>query len=618
MIDTKPIELDLQHMSMQAEASPAPEIQKLSPAQMAALASALGRKHGLNVEFGNFSTAATDGNTILLPLTSRENSWIVRGYLDHETAHVRLTDFGQVPNHTPFRKTLWNVLEDVRIEGLMPLLYPGMASNYRALIRELRSQTPALFDVNGGDPPEAIIATYISLMLRSLYLRQAELALLALNAREVFVETFGEDLEQDLFSLIMRVSNTKSTGGIVQLVDEIIELLQRYAVEPPQNQGQAQEDEDGGDTGEAPEQGSEQADDEAGAEEADGDQGRTDNADEPGEPGDDSGSEQGNDTQASGAAKPKKDAVASGSDIDNGPASPHAAIQQALESQEEMGDLGEQLRDLARDKERAAASPLYEIARPAPANRLRLEGYLPQKTQAASGLVAELSSRLRGLLQAKNLQHATPGMSGNRIARNRLHRIRTGDPHLFLKKSPKKMVNTAVHLLIDNSTSMSEGRRFFQTRESVLALIKAFEPIGGVNLGASIFPAYYPYDGRHTIPVATVLDHNQRPGRTILYPGEPRGETPLGPALRHAVSVMVAVQEPRKILLILTDGEPDCTHDAGDSIQEAAGLGIEVLALGIEQLVYPDIFPHFEIVESARELPKKVFALLEQVLLQHT
>jgi nitric oxide reductase activation protein len=80
---------------------------------------------------------------------------------------------------------------------------------------------------------------------------------------------------------------------------------------------------------------------------------------------------------------------------------------------------------------------------------------------------------------------------------------------------------------------------------------------------------------------------------------------------------MLATQEPRKVLLILTDGEPDCTDDARLAVDEAVNLGIEVLALGIEQLVYPDIFPHFEVVESAQDLPEKMFALLEQVLLEH-
>ncbi len=590
MLSFTDIDTELEGLAMQSGTGLLAEIQKLSPAQMAALATALGRRHGIKVEFDQCGTAATDGNTIVLPLTSKDNSWIVRGYLDHETAHVRLTDFDQVPAGAPFRKTIWNVLEDVRIEAQMAMQYPGMRSNYRALVRELRQSAPHFFRIGDTSCPEAVIAAYISLMLRALYLKQPEVADLAIDARNVFVSVFGQDLERELLSVILKISDASTPESVVALVDEIIALLNRHIQEAPQSRP--------GDNAEAGEQHPEDC---GSGESASGDNTEPQNGDA---------------DNPSGPDESKPDQSQSHSD----PGSVKAAIQQALNSPAEIGDFGQRLIELARKKERATASPLYEIARPASANRLRLEGYLPQKIQASSGLVAELSSRLRGLLQAKKLQHATPGMSGNRIARNRLHRIRTGDPHLFLKKSPKKAVNTAVHLLIDNSTSMSESRRFFQTRESVLALIKAFEPIGGVNLGASIFPAYYPYDnlgGRHTIPVATVLDHNQRPGKTILYPGEPRGETPLGPALRYAVSVMAARQEPRKVLLILTDGEPDCTYDAGDAIQEAVGLGIEVVALGIEQLVFPDIFPHFEIVESARDLPGKMFALLEQVLLQH-
>jgi nitric oxide reductase activation protein len=409
---------------------------------------------------------------------------------------------------------------------------------------------------------------------------------------------FGQDLEQELLSVILKISDATTPESIVDLVDEIIELLNKHMQEQAENNADAGDESDPEDCD---------------SKETQSDTTPGDNT----QPGD---SEDNTEQEASASDENGNGQEQSQSKSQKNSGSVKTAIKQALDSAYEIEDFGQQLMELAQRKERAASSPYYEIAQPVPVARLRAEGYLPKKIHASSSLVAELSSRLRGLLQAQDLYHASPGMSGNRIARNRLHRIKTGDPHLFLKKSPKKMVNTAVHLLIDNSTSMTDGRRFFKTRESALALIKAFEPIRGINIGASIFPAFYPYvkfGETHSIPVATVLNHNRHPGKTILYPGEPNGETPLGPALRYAASVMLATQEPRKVLLILTDGEPDCTDDARLAVDEAVNLGIEVLALGIEQLVYPDIFPHFEVVESAQDLPEKMFALLEQVLLEH-
>ena len=601
------------------------QIQKLSPAQMAVLASGLGRKHGVKIEFGDFSTAATDGKTISLPLTSKENSWIVRGYVDHEAAHVRMTDFALIPWQSVFHRSLWNILEDIRIEAYMPMLYPGMASNYRALIRELRNTTPGFFEIGQGAPPESIIATYISLMLRSMYLKQVEVADLAINARQVFVDTFGAQLERDLFSEIITISDVNSPKDVLDMVEKIIRVLAWHAEEQPQGnagpddepdknpdaasdgasgaaQVQAQGDEDD------PAQGDASQDENQGTPE-DFDIERTagpQDSDSAGTGDDGQGQTSDNDNLQGTGDNPQAE---TGSDA-------KARILEALASDDEIGDLGKQLQDLTWAKETNTDPNTYEIARPVNNADLVATGYKPYPVKASSAVVARLSSRLRGLLQAQDLQHGKPGMAGNRIARNRLHRIKTGEPRLFLKKHPQAQVNTAVQILIDNSTSMSENDRFYKAREVVIALTKTLGTLRGINLGMTVFPAFYPYSIRngHSIPVATILQHGRRPGSEILYPPEPKGQTPLAPAVRYTASQMLGLQEPRKILLILTDGDPDSGEDARIAIQEAGSLGIQVVCLGIEGLVYTQIFPHFQIVNNVQELPEKTFRLLEFLL----
>jgi nitric oxide reductase activation protein len=327
---------------------------------------------------------------------------------------------------------------------------------------------------------------------------------------------------------------------------------------------------------------------------------------------------QGSDSQAVEETPPADDGNPTGPGKDTPcTASPQSAIEQALESQEETGDFGQQLRDLAHDKEPAGAFNKIQVGRAATPSELQSAGYQLQPVKASTQLVANLSSRLRGLLQAEGLKQSTPCVSGNRIARQRLHRIRAGDPKLFLKKNPEKMVNTAVHLLVDNSGSMDDNGRFHTAREVVLALVKALEVISRVNLAVSLFPAYYPYSngtGSRQVPVAAVLPHGQLPGSKIRYPPEPEGQTPLDAAVRYAASTMLNVTEPRRIMLILTDGEPDSAWTAEVAIQEAGALGIEVVCLGIETIVCPEIFPRHEVVRSVQDLPEKTFKLLEHML----
>jgi cobaltochelatase CobT len=633
------IDMELNFLAAQADADDLPGIQKLSPAQLAALASTLGRKHGVKVEFGSFNTAATDGTRIVMPLSSKENSWLVRGYLDHELGHLRLTGFDTIPQE-PFRRSLWNALEDIRIEAAMPLHYPGMASNYRALIREMIRTTPELFEIDEAAAPDNKIVAYISIVLRALYLKQTEMAASAIKAREIFISTFGDALEQELFQVIFKIDSAKHPQDVLDLVDEIIALLEQNAQEqqpdsdsdedkgdndvPEQQESNNDDNDENGKDGEAPDDAPEDDDnnetpDSASVGPSDGNPETGADEDNFEQSGDSSNLEPPGD---SSNLEPPGDSSNLVETTDNAqPVPRQELIQDALDAPHAISDLGEQLRLLVEHNEYLSGdSGLYEIGRRATDAELKNVGYMPREIKASSTLLANLSSRLRGLLQSHNLKQSTPGMSGSRIARNRLHRIKTGDPKLFLKKAPQRMINTAIHILIDNSCSMNDYRRFYKAKDVVLGLVKALEPIPGVNLAVSLFPAFYPYyragEPNVKVPVATVLPHGRnRPEYAILYAPAPHGGTPLGPSLRYVTTSMLGLSEPRRIIFIITDGEPDSTTATEIAIQEACDLGFQVVALGIDELACSEIFPQFEILQSLNELPQKTFSLLEKLLL---
>jgi cobalamin biosynthesis protein CobT len=625
---------------------------RLTPAQMAVFASGIGRKHGIKVVFDNYSTALTDGKTVVLPLTSKENSWIIRGYLDHEVGHVRLSDLSIIPKATPFHRTLWNTLEDIRIEKEMAGLYPGMQTNFRVLISELRKHEPELFSLH--DPsPDAKIAAYILLVLRSLYLKQPEMADLAIQVRDEFLATFGPHLERDLFNLLTGIEDVRDPQGIVVLVEKIVELLAQYAKEKhePGPGEQGTEDQPTGEamdspSGEDDPEGAGEAEKQAGQDEQDGQSEQVpEDADAPGDADDGSQGQPNSGDQKADEGKADDQSGTDGSAGDDGACNvgtdenvtsggdqqepeeqtgdqhTRKAVQQALDSEIERQDLGQQLKELALKNEMQTGHRHREIwiAQPIHQERLNRHGYVPQEIKSASGVATRLSARLRGLLQAQSLKHGRPSTCGNRLARNRLHRIKTGDPKVFLRKEPVKQVDTAIHLLVDNSSSMQWQGRFPIARDVSMALIKCLASFKGVNLGVSVFPAFWPYprdsEGRvSSIPVAQVLAHGHRPGSRLAWPYQPEGGTPLEEAVRLSLTSLLVLHEPRKILFILTDGEPDDSLQAKDAIDEALSLGIEVVTLGIEDLRDTSIFPVFEIVEDVRELPEKTFRLLERLL----
>ena len=107
------------------------------------VAAALGNQLGIKVQIEGHA-AMTDGERIILPSFDghdpeyRDMAW---GYLAHEAAHIRYTDFAilQTVRRSKKRQVLLNIIEDVRVEALLQEDYPGtrmtIGSTINTLIR---------------------------------------------------------------------------------------------------------------------------------------------------------------------------------------------------------------------------------------------------------------------------------------------------------------------------------------------------------------------------------------------------------------------------------------------------------------------------------------------------
>ena len=108
------------------------------------VASALGRKFGVEVGVGGHD-ACTDGRRIRIPdvpddPASRDLAW---GYLAHEAAHVRYTDFAvyeQAAREGPLQEMLQNRIEDVRIERELARPYPGTRATIAKVLRRMLAE----------------------------------------------------------------------------------------------------------------------------------------------------------------------------------------------------------------------------------------------------------------------------------------------------------------------------------------------------------------------------------------------------------------------------------------------------------------------------------------------
>lgn len=106
------------------------------------VASVLGHKYGVEVRIGG-DEAFTNGKIIQLPSMPLEYDEIflglARGYIDHESAHIRETHFGwlRMAELNPLEMHIWNILEDWRVENRLSIRFPGCRRNFDWLIRHL-------------------------------------------------------------------------------------------------------------------------------------------------------------------------------------------------------------------------------------------------------------------------------------------------------------------------------------------------------------------------------------------------------------------------------------------------------------------------------------------------
>ena len=106
------------------------------------LACILGKQYNITVEIGG-TTAYTNGKTIHIPALKMDMDKIyinmTRGYVDHEAAHIRYTDFQvlQKSNLTRLQFHLFNIIEDWRVETLLGKHFPGCRKNFDFIIAYL-------------------------------------------------------------------------------------------------------------------------------------------------------------------------------------------------------------------------------------------------------------------------------------------------------------------------------------------------------------------------------------------------------------------------------------------------------------------------------------------------
>jgi len=508
--------------------------------------------------------AYTDGKHInipVLPENDQDSLIAVRGFLDHEAAHVRFTD---MTVHKPegFTGVLLNLLEDIRIEHRIAQHYPGSKQNLTdladLLIRQGFMQLPDP-DEKAELSPAEVFMTWLSLKLQFEKLNYPAVKEPFEEVKDVAQAVFPLDFLEKIAAITNPILQLPAVQDTLKMTQEIVSLFENYI---EQQQQQAKESS-------------------ADSESAQEGQSASDS------PSDDSGSDQ---KDQSAVVKRLKDVLNSdGSDLDK-------------------LDKGKAVSQLLSEKSENLSDNNHPIVIPETVPASRGEGI---SLETVLGTSSKLRTRLAGMIQASRLKRSYPRQSGRRLDTRFINRIPMSDLRIFTSKYDKKAVNTAVLILIDRSGSMAGRNKMEVARESALAAAIGVDSIPGATVCVGSFPTGYD-DG-----VIEVLPFEQKPRQKFQNFGvSPSGGTPMTEAIWWGTAKLLARKEPRKLMIVATDGEANDPDTAKAAIDRVTKSGIEVMGLGIQHHAVQYLFDESCVIQTVEEMPAALIGML-QGKLQH-
>lgn len=531
--------------------------------------------------------ALTDNVAIYLPrrrseidLTERDLVETV-AYLYHEAGHMLHSNF-KLAATSPLQRAVTGVLEDIRIEYLMIGKFPAarryLSRLVEIMVDESSEGQKGFPSLDGSESESNIMQRYMLYRLRHEVLGQESLAENSAGAIKVAQQRLPEGMLTRLDALMFEVTKCINEDEVFMLADAIISMIKeeqekeqehRRQEQQKQQQASQQKNQDGSQQEEKSSGDSVEGDEDGGL------GGQT--QDQP------AGSSESNNAQRndrSGTAQEDEGEVLSETIHESGSAGVGGNMDEALEqllsmSEEDVQeDLGEMLQNAlnaaanAEDSQSGVHIPMPNI------HKAHLSAVKVDMAQLRASVNATRTRTMQWMSSVADgdISHSRAGM---KIDSSRIWQGRFGGS-IFVREDEGIDINAAVSIVIDRSGSMSSI--IGHAAQAAVATMLAFD-VPGMKTQVSVFP--WSKDGDEGVAVVKRWEEspNQFASRVASLTAD--GGTPMAEAILFAVSDVVRREETLKIVLVVTDGEPNDRTATKYVIDRARSDGITVVGLGI-------------------------------------
>jgi cobalamin biosynthesis protein CobT len=542
--------------------------------ELTGLAMTLGRDSQIKITVGGDNSYCTSNgshiNIARMPATPL-GRMLMTGLVFHEVGHKNFTRGGKADG---FLGDMMNVIEDIRVDTETIKARPGTCFNLEAVTTHYMNK--------GSLQPDNIGHALLGKMMAYGFGRiLSHSAILPLEkvCDEMMDDAFGEEFIEDVEKIITNIPKLRSTRETRVMANELVELLvQQQQKKHKKNKPQQQNSRTGKNgqqgQGNSAEQGSCKKPSANGTDQ---------------HKADDSSGYGGNAAGSGGGVRPTPEEIEELLNNKSGYGDLSALIQS------ELNTMAECIPPAVRD-----GIPMLPVMGRLDASHGRLN-----EVDALSAS-SRMRAQMLGMLQSVKRRPVSYGVSGRKLAAGRLVKLATGDPRIFRRRVEKVEVNTAVVVLLDLSGSMSS--RYEIANAAAFALHTTLFGLKGVAVCSLEF------SGKKRDPEVNVLVDFGRKPLSESFNHHPFDGTPTHNAIWGARALLLQRPEPRKIMLLITDGCPDDSSETMAATQRTMKDGVEIAAIGIMNSSVRHYWDNHTIINSIQELPTAMFGIMESLL----
>lgn len=274
--------------------------------------------------------------------------------------------------------------------------------------------------------------------------------------------------------------------------------------------------------------------------------------------------------------------------------------------------------------------------------------WIPKMEDEVRAMTGKMQKDIERIMASQSHVIRTPGHRKGKLHGASLYRVLQNDDRVFSQKQEHRSKDTAVTLLCDNSGSMS-GHKMRLAMISAYALcstldrVKITNEVLGFTTGMSalgtdpalrhavmeeqnngwragirydrvipiVMPIYKSFDEKLSPMVKKRIAYAMNAQRGLS--GNIDGES-----LEYAAGRLLRRMEKRKVMIVLSDGQPAGGPKSGwhlrETVLKLGKLGIDVLGIGIQDKSVKHYYPKHVVLEHASALPGLVMGEIKQLL----